>query len=113
MKDKTKIVPYFRKSRKEAVIYVRGENKEFQEMACRLYAVDKDYRVTYVTKDINDVHLCDVLLITNPSRISRQATEYYEILKELKDKGIEVELAMDSDSVNDNIDMLLDTLKNK
>jgi DNA invertase Pin-like site-specific DNA recombinase len=90
-----KVVPYFRKNKKEAVIYVRGKNEEFQEMMCRLYAIDKDYEVSYVTKNIGDVNLCDVLLVTEPSRISRKATEYYEILKELKNKGIKVELAMD------------------
>lgn len=41
MKDKIKVVPYFRKNREKAVIYVRGNNKEFQEMMCRLYAIEK------------------------------------------------------------------------
>lgn len=95
-----KIVPYFRKNKVEAVIYVRGENEEFQEMICRLYAIDKDYEVSYVTNNLEDVNLCDVLLVSEPSRISRKATEYYEILKELKDKGIKVELAIGLNDTN-------------
>ena len=90
MKDKTKVVPYFRRNRIEAVIYVRGGNKEFQEMMCRLYAADKGYEVVYVTRHLKDVNLCDVLLVTDPSRISRDQLEYHKIVNELKEKGIEV-----------------------
>jgi DNA invertase Pin-like site-specific DNA recombinase len=90
MKDKIEVVPYFRKNKIEAVIYVRGHNKEFQEMMCRLYAADKGYEVVYVTKHLKDVNLCDVLLVTDPSRISRDQLEYYKIVNELKEKGIEV-----------------------
>lgn len=90
MKDKLKVVPYFRKNRVEAVIYVRGNNKEFQEMMCRLYAADRGYEVVYVTRHLKDVNLCDVLLVTDPSRISRDQLEYYKIVKEFEEKGIEV-----------------------
>ncbi len=85
-----KIIPYARKNRLEAVIYVRGGNKEFQEMMCRLYAADKGYEVSYVTRYLEDVNLCDVLLVTDPSRISRNQIEYHKIINELKEKGIEV-----------------------
>lgn len=88
------VVHYIRKNKAEAVIYVRGNNKEFQEMLCRLYAADRGYEISYVTSNIEDVYLCDVLLITEPSRISRKAAEYYEVTKELNDKGIEIEYAV-------------------
>lgn len=91
MKNKIKVVPYFRRNRAEAVIYVRGENKESQEIMCRLYAVDKDYEVSYVTRNINNVNLCNVLLVTEPSRISRNQEECCEIVKKINDKGVKVE----------------------
>lgn len=75
---------------KKAVIYVRGQKEKMQEIMCRLYASDKGYKVTYVTTNIDDVNLCDVVLVTNPSRISRNRIEYQIIVNKLKKKGIEV-----------------------
>ena len=74
-----------------AIIYVRGHNQEMQEVYCRVYAADKGYKVLFVTSDIESVRNCDVLLIKNASRISRDKFKYYETLKELKTKGIKVE----------------------
>lgn len=108
MKNTTEIIPYFRKNaRAIAVIYVRGGNKEFQEMMCRLYAADKDYKVAYVTSNLEDVNLCDVLLITNPSRIGRSKLEYNEVVEALNNKGIKVENAIDGDNANENISFLM------
>lgn len=84
------VVQYIRKNKAEAVIYVRGGNKEMQEAACRAYALDNDYEVLYVTQHIEDVKLCDVLLVIDPTRISRNQIEYYKIVNELKEKGIRV-----------------------
>ena len=116
MKETEKIVPYFRKNRVKAVIYVRGDNEEFQEMMCRLYATDKDYQVVYVTRHLEDVKLCDVLLVTNPSRISRDGFEYYKIVKEFNDRGIKVENAIEADNAHENAWFLMDVMfdnKNK
>ena len=88
-----KVVPYFRKNRVEAVIYVRGGNKEFQEMMCRLYASDKGYEVSYVARHIEDVNLCDVLLVTEPSRISRNRLGHYKVVQNLSRRGVNVEYA--------------------
>ena len=85
-----KVAHYFRKNKAEAVIYVRGANKEMQEMACKAYALDNNYEVLYTTQHIEDVKLCDVLLIVDPSRISRDQIEYYKIVNELNEKGIKV-----------------------
>ena len=76
---------------KKAIIYLRGHNQEKQEMFCRVYASDKVYKVLYVTTDLNDVNNCDILLVSNLSRLSRDKFKYYEILKDLKGKGIEVD----------------------
>lgn len=79
-----------KKNKIEAVIYVRGSNKEFQEAACRTYALDNNYKVLYTTQHIEDVNLCDVLLIVDPTRISRDTIEYYEVVNKLKEKDIKV-----------------------
>ena len=90
MKDRIKVAHYIRKNKAEAVIYVRGNNKELQEAACRAYAFDNGYEVSYVTRHIEDINLCDVLLVVDHSRISRNSIEYHKIVNSLKEKGIEV-----------------------
>lgn len=90
---------YFRKNkRNNVVIYVRGNNETMQEIICKLYAVDNDYRVLYVTRHLEDVNLCDTMLIANPSRISRDRIEYEKIVKDLNTRGIKVESVVKNDS---------------
>mgnify|MGYP003306762330 CR=1 FL=1 len=88
---------------KKAVIYVRGHKEKMQEIFCRLYASDKGYKITYVTNNIDDVNLCDILLVANPSRISRDKFRYYEILDNLKAKGIKVESVSSQDNVEETL----------
>lgn len=82
---------------KKAIIYVRGHNTEMQEVFCRVYAADKGYKVLFVTSDLEAVTNCDVLIVSNASRISRDKFKYYETLNDLKAKGIEVESAAHHD----------------
>ena len=92
MEETKHIVGYRRKNRRdEVVIYVRGNNEAMQEIMCKLYAVNNDYRVLYVTRNLDDVKNCDILLVANLSRISRNRMEYEKIVKELKKRDIEVE----------------------
>lgn len=105
MTDKT-IIPYRRKNKLEAVIYVRGNNKETQEILCRLCASNKGYEVVFVTDDINEVKHCDVLLTTNPSRISRDKTECNEILNEFENKNIKVEFVVEYDGLIDDLELV-------
>lgn len=94
MEKPVKVAHYIRRGRPErAVIYVRGENEAAQEMKCRAYAVDKGYEVLFVTKHIEDVKLCDVLLVANFSRISRKQIEFVKTYKYFKAKGINIESA--------------------
>ena len=81
----------------KAIIYVRGHNQEMQEVHCRLYAVDNSYEVLFVTTDIKAVNNCDVLLVANASRISRDRFEYYKTINALKEKGIKVESVANHD----------------
>ena len=114
MEKKIKVAHYIRKNRTaKAVIYVRGHREQFQEMMCRLYAKDKGYEVAYVTRHLEDVKLCDVLLMTNPSRISRDKIEYYKIMKELNEKGIAVEYAIEHDNAHEYVSFLMYMLDEK
>lgn len=86
---------------KKAIIYVRGNNKEMQEVYCKLYAAEQGYNVLFVTDDIENVNGCDVLIISNPSRISRDNIKYHEIVNEFKERGIEVESVAHHDNAVD------------
>ena len=94
MKEQTKVAHYIRRGRPEtAVIYVRGDRETAQEFQCRAYANEKGYEVAYVTSHIEDVNLCDVLLVANFSRISRKQMEFVKTYKLFKARGIRVESA--------------------
>ena len=102
MEKPVKVAHYIRRGRPErAVIYVRGENEAAQEMKCRAYAADKGYEVTYVTRHIEDVKLCDVLLVANFARISRKQMEFVKTYKMFKAKGIRVESAIGTNDISD------------
>ena len=94
MAEKIEVTHYIRRGRPEkAVIYVRGENEAAQELKCRAYAIDKGYEISYVTRHIEDVNLCDVLLVANFSRISRKQMTFVKTYKLFKAKGIRIESA--------------------
>ena len=82
-----------------AAIYIRGNNEEMQELMCRAYASYNGYKVLYVTRHINDVNLCDVMIVSDISRISRDSIEFVNIVNKLKDKGIKVESCSSEDIV--------------
>lgn len=91
MGDKIKVAHYMRRGRPErAVIYVRGVDEAAQELKCRAYAKDKGYEVSFVTRHIEDVKLCDVLLVANFSRISRKQIEFVKTYKYFKARGIKI-----------------------
>lgn len=88
---------------KKAIIYVRGHNQEKQEVFCRVYAADQGYKVLFATTDINAVNGCDLLLIANDTRISRNRIEYQIIVNKLKKKGIEVVSVSRQDNVEETL----------
>lgn len=96
---------------KKAIIYVRGNKEEMQEIMCRLYAADMGYKVLFVTTDIEAVNGCDMLLITNRTRISRNSIKYYETVNELKAKGIEVVSVSSQDNADECISLAMDLLR--
>ena len=95
---------------KRVVIYTRGNNEAMQEIMCKLYAVDKGYKVLYVTNDIENINGCDILLVTNHYRISRDKMKYYQTLKELTSKGIALESVSGTNDNNESFFMPLDFL---
>lgn len=86
---------------KKAIIYVRGHNKEAQELHCKLCAAEQGYNVLFATDDLKKVKGCDILLISNRSRISRNQIKYYETVNEFRAAGIEVESVAHHDNSSD------------
>lgn len=102
MGDAIKPVHYMRRGRPErAVIYVRGVDEAAQEMKCRAYAKDRGYEVVYVTRHIEDVKLCDVLLVVNFSRISRKQMTFVKTYKLFKARGIRIESAIGTNDISE------------
>lgn len=95
----------------DAIIYVRGHKQETQEIFCRLYAKEKGYKVKFVTTDINAVADCDVLLVANHSRISRNRIEYQIIVNKLKKMGIEIESAIEHEKADELLSFTMDILR--
>lgn len=108
MTDKIKVAMYTRKNRDvRAVIYVRGGREAAQEMFCRAHCIDKDYDLICVTRNIEDVNNCDILVVANHSRISRDIEEYVEIANRLKRKGIRIESVIDEGNAEKYIDLII------
>lgn len=102
------------KNTKKAVIYVRGDSKTEQEMFCYFYAYRHNIDVLFVTDNIEkvaDCEECNMVLVRDASRISRKSIEYYQIVKALNKRGIEVVTAMTSENVELFINLLKEDLK--
>lgn len=98
--NKMDTVQYLRKGRVRAVIYVCGQDEGIQEIMCRLYSEDKGYDVIGVVKNIEDACNCDVLLVSHVSKISRNYIKYLQSVNMLRNKGIEIESALNATKSN-------------
>ena len=58
------------------------------------------YEVAYVTRYIEDVKLCDILLVENFLRISRKEMEFAKIYKMFKKRSIRIERAIGENYMN-------------
>ncbi len=99
---------------KKAVIYTRGDNKTEQEMFCYFYAYRHNIDVLFATDDIEkiaDCEECNMVLVRDASRISRKSIEYYQIVKALNKRGIEVVTTMTPENVESFINLLKEDLK--
>ena len=104
---------YIVENTKKAVIYVRGDSKTEQEMFCYFYAYRHNIDVLFVTDDIEkvaDCEECNMVLVRDASRISRKSIEYYQIVKALNKRGIEVVTTMTPENVELFINLLKEDL---
>ena len=90
----------------KAMIYTRGHNEESiarQIARCEYFAELAGYEVIgYINGDDihNEIWNADVLIVSDASRLSRKAEEFYSIRKSLADDGIRLEIA-DRDNARD------------
>ena len=96
-----------------AMIYVRGEAEAEQELFCMIHALERNYKVIGVVKDLGQVKDCDVLIVINASRISRNTEEYYIKINEFKKRGIEVEIAGTEENAGKFIELITRDLHKK
>lgn len=96
-----------------AMIYIRGEAEAQQELFCMMHALERDYKVVGVVKDLEEVKDCDVLIVINASRISRKTEEYYTKINEFKKQGIEVEIAGTEENAGKFIELITRDLHKK
>lgn len=106
---------YFRKNKEvNAMIYLKeNDKKAAQKLLCMFHATDYDYNMLGETTNLEEVKDCDVLIIASASVLTRDEKEYYKIEKELKEKGIKIEVAGSNGRAGDYIDMMLNLSKNR
>lgn len=100
---------YIRKNREtEAMIYLKeNNNKAAQRLLCMFHTTDYNYRVLGETTNLEEIKNCDVLIIASPNMLTRDKKEYGKIEKELKKKGIKIEVAGSNGKAGEYIDMML------
>lgn len=86
--------------RKTVMIYVKdNDRKAEQKFFCLAYCLDNEYEVLSTTNNIDEVDNCDVMVVASPEMISRDRIEYYIVLDDLKEKGVDVEIvSVDGDA---------------
>lgn len=95
----------------KTIIYVQENKQEFQELLCRVYAASKGYKVLYVTRDIEDVNLCDILLVANNSIISDEQIKYINDSNKLRKKDIEIVSISNQDDALESMFLAVDLFK--
>lgn len=104
-----KPIGYIRKNREdEAIIYLKdNEQKAAQKLLCYIYATEHNINVLGETTNIEDVKECDMVLVASPAMLTRDAKEYYKIEKELKKKGIKIQVATNGDNIGRYLEMMV------
>ena len=80
-------------------IFTRGNEKAAQKLQCLIYAKFKDYNVVEVvssTKELSKLVVnaeIDTIIMTDPSRLTRDRMEYESIQHMLRGYGVTIELA--------------------
>ena len=114
MTDINKPIHYIRKNRKdEAMIYLKdNDQKAAQKLFCYMWATEHNIDILGETTNIEEVENCNVMLIASASMLTRDVKEYYKIEKQLKKKGIRIEVATSGDNANRYVDMMLKLSRN-
>lgn len=91
-----------------AMIYLKeNDRKDAQRLLCMFHATDYEYEVLGETTNLEEVKDCDVLLIASASVLTRDRMEYEKIKRELKEKGIKIEVSGENDRVGNYLEMML------
>ena len=109
MNNTEKAMHYIRKNREtEAMIYLKeNDNKAAQRLLCMFHATDYKYRVLGETTNLEEIKNCDVLIIASPNMLTRDKKEYGKIERELRKKGVKIEVAGSNGRAGEYIDMML------
>lgn len=81
------------------VIFTRGNDKVAQKLQCLFYAKFKDYNVIEIVSNTHELSKLvvnakiDTILMTDPSRLTRDRMEYESIQNMLRGYGVTIELA--------------------
>lgn len=95
--------------KKTAMIYLKdNDRKAAQKLFCMAYAMDCGYEVLGETTNLEEVKDCDLMLAASASMITRDVEEYYQVEKQLKKNGIEIEIAINEERAGKYIDMALE-----
>ena len=115
MENTNEVLHYIRKNREtEAMIYLKeNEQKAAQRLLCMFHATDYKYKVLGETTNLEEVKDCEVLIIASASVLTRDEKEFRKIGKELKKKGIKIEVAGSNGKAGEYIDMMLKLSRNR
>lgn len=95
--------------KKTAIIFLKdNDRKAVQKLFCTAHAMDCEYEVLGSTTNLEEIRDCDLMLVSSASIITRDVNEYYTIERELKEKGVEIEVAIDGDKAGQYIDLALE-----
>lgn len=79
---------------KKAIIFVRGNEAEEQKKACLKYASENGYNVIETTDNLRNALLKSkeykTLIVSDVTRITRKAREYYIIVRDFEKSGINI-----------------------
>ena len=82
-----------------AVVFTRGQDKAAQKLQCLFYAKFKDYNVVEFVNNTQELSKLvvnakiDTILITDPSRLTRDSMEFESMQQMLRGYGVTIELA--------------------
>lgn len=82
-----------------AAILTRGNEKAAQKLQCLIYAKFKDYNVVEVVNNTQELSKLvanakiDTILMTDPSRLTRDRMEFESMQQMLRGYGVTIELA--------------------